>query len=35
MDTYKDTVMLNDLWKGGKPPWAVWERGAAAKAGAR
>ena len=35
MDTYKDTVMLNDLWKGGKPPWAVWERDAAAKAGAR
>jgi glucose-1-phosphate cytidylyltransferase len=35
MDTYKDTVMLNDLWSAGKAPWAVWERDAAAEAGAR
>ena len=26
MDTYKDAVMLNDLWGGGGAPWAVWER---------
>ena len=26
MDTYKDAVILNDLWAGGSPPWAVWER---------
>jgi glucose-1-phosphate cytidylyltransferase len=25
MDTYKDAVMLNDLWKGGDPPWRAWE----------
>ena len=24
MDTYKDAVMLNDLWKSGDPPWRVW-----------
>jgi glucose-1-phosphate cytidylyltransferase len=24
MDTYKDAVMLNDLWKSGEPPWRVW-----------
>jgi glucose-1-phosphate cytidylyltransferase len=26
MDTYKDTVVLNSLWDGGDPPWAVWPR---------
>ena len=26
MDTYKDAVMLNDLWASGEAPWAVWER---------
>ena len=26
MDTYKDAVVLNDLWEGGDPPWAVWDR---------
>ncbi|MGI9021388.1 MAG: sugar phosphate nucleotidyltransferase [Solirubrobacterales bacterium] len=26
MDTYKDAVILNDLWESGSPPWAVWER---------
>jgi glucose-1-phosphate cytidylyltransferase len=24
MDTYKDAVVLNDLWAGGRPPWTVW-----------
>ena len=24
MDTYKDAVLLNDLWKSGEPPWRVW-----------
>ncbi|HEY6771307.1 MAG TPA: sugar phosphate nucleotidyltransferase [Solirubrobacterales bacterium] len=24
MDTYKDAVMLNDLWQAGDPPWRVW-----------
>jgi glucose-1-phosphate cytidylyltransferase len=25
MDTYKDAVVLNDLWAAGKAPWRVWE----------
>ena len=25
MDTYKDAVVLNDLWAGADPPWDVWE----------
>ncbi|MBA2239854.1 MAG: NTP transferase domain-containing protein [Solirubrobacterales bacterium] len=25
LDTYKDAVMLNDLWRAGSAPWAVWE----------
>ena len=24
MDTYKDAVLLNDLWQSGDPPWRVW-----------
>jgi hypothetical protein len=24
MDTYKDAVLLNDLWRSGQPPWRVW-----------
>ena len=24
MDTYKDAVMLNDLWAGGQAPWKLW-----------
>ena len=24
MDTYKDAVLLNDLWAGGAPPWKTW-----------
>jgi glucose-1-phosphate cytidylyltransferase len=24
MDTYKDAVLLNDLWEAGEPPWRVW-----------
>jgi glucose-1-phosphate cytidylyltransferase len=26
MDTYKDAVVLNDLWENGSAPWAVWDR---------
>jgi glucose-1-phosphate cytidylyltransferase len=26
MDTYKDAVLLNDLWDQGEPPWRIWER---------
>jgi glucose-1-phosphate cytidylyltransferase len=25
MDTYKDAVVLNDLWAGGKVPWTTWD----------
>ena len=25
MDTYKDALMLNDLWAAGDAPWRVWE----------
>jgi len=25
MDTYKDAVVLNDLWQAGTPPWTAWE----------
>jgi glucose-1-phosphate cytidylyltransferase len=24
MDTYKDAVLLNDLWRGGHAPWKLW-----------
>jgi glucose-1-phosphate cytidylyltransferase len=24
MDTYKDAVVLNDLWAGGDAPWKLW-----------
>lgn len=26
MDTYKDAILLNDLWASGDPPWRVWTR---------
>jgi glucose-1-phosphate cytidylyltransferase len=26
MDTYKDALLLNDLWATGEAPWSVWER---------
>ena len=26
MDTYKDAVLLDDLWQSGDAPWRVWER---------
>jgi glucose-1-phosphate cytidylyltransferase len=29
MDTYKDAVLLNDLWESGDPPWRVWAEEAA------
>jgi hypothetical protein len=32
MDTYKDAVLLNDLWASGEAPWRVWGR---EQAGAR
>jgi glucose-1-phosphate cytidylyltransferase len=25
MDTYKDAIMLNDLWASGAAPWKVWK----------
>ena len=25
MDTYKDAVLLNDLWASGEAPWRVWD----------
>ncbi len=25
MDTYKDAVVLNDLWEAGSPPWRTWD----------
>jgi glucose-1-phosphate cytidylyltransferase len=25
MDTYKDAVVLNDLWNGGAAPWRLWD----------
>jgi glucose-1-phosphate cytidylyltransferase len=25
MDTYKDAVLLNDLWATGEAPWKLWE----------
>ena len=31
MDTYKDAVVLNDLWAAGEAPWRIWD-GAAAEA---
>jgi glucose-1-phosphate cytidylyltransferase len=27
MDTYKDAVLLNDLWAAGEAPWGVWRAG--------
>ena len=30
MDTYKDAVLLNDLWADGEAPWKIWDRVAAA-----
>ena len=31
MDTYKDAVVLNDLWTAGRAPWRIWD-GARAEA---
>jgi glucose-1-phosphate cytidylyltransferase len=25
MDTYKDAVLLNDIWAAGRAPWKVWD----------
>ena len=32
MDTYKDAVVLNDLWEQHDAPWAVWNREPVAEA---
>ena len=29
MDTYKDAVVLDDLWNSGRAPWRVWDAAAA------
>ncbi|HET7120262.1 MAG TPA: sugar phosphate nucleotidyltransferase [Solirubrobacterales bacterium] len=29
MDTYKDAVVLNDLWAAGRSPWRIWDAAAA------
>jgi glucose-1-phosphate cytidylyltransferase len=29
MDTYKDAVVLEDLWATGTPPWRIWEEASA------
>ena len=26
MDTYREFLMLNEMWESGKAPWAVWEQ---------
>lgn len=31
MDTYKDAVVLNDLWEAGAAPWRIWGRAPAAR----
>ena len=28
MDTYKDAVVLNDLWNAGRAPWRIWDAAA-------
>jgi glucose-1-phosphate cytidylyltransferase len=28
MDTYKDAVVLNDLWTAGRAPWQIWDTAA-------
>jgi glucose-1-phosphate cytidylyltransferase len=25
MDTYRDSLLLNELWQSGSPPWRVWK----------
>ncbi len=29
MDTYKDAVVLNDLWRSGEAPWRIWDTASA------
>ncbi|HEX5929085.1 MAG TPA: sugar phosphate nucleotidyltransferase [Solirubrobacterales bacterium] len=31
MDTYKDAVVLNDLWASGEAPWRIWDAARAAR----
>ena len=33
MDTYKDAIVLGDLWATGAPPWRVWDTADTAAAG--
>ena len=33
MDTYKDAVVLEDLWATGSPPWRIWEEAPVSVAG--
>ena len=33
MDTFKEKQELDDLYAAGNPPWAVWEKGRAARSG--
>jgi glucose-1-phosphate cytidylyltransferase len=35
MDTYKDAVLLNDMWAAGEAPWRVWGTGTARPGGER
>lgn len=35
MDTYKDAVVLNDLWNGGEAPWRIWDAASAAERAGR
>ncbi len=28
MDTYKDAVLLNDLWESDEAPWRIWKEAA-------
>src|SRR5436309_1271815 len=35
MDTYKDAIVLNDLWESGEAPWRLWREGSASAVGSR
>jgi glucose-1-phosphate cytidylyltransferase len=35
MDTYKDAVVLNDLWESGEAPWCLWREASATPAGSK
>jgi hypothetical protein len=25
MDTYREMLLLNEMWKSGTAPWSIWE----------